>query len=79
MFGFGTAVVNDKLQLQDVEIFYNADEFIGVLRGNTKVEDTNANWKSNTGCPFAAASGMIKSDSDATATKTKRKKRFFFF
>uniref|UniRef100_A0A7S2YSQ3 Pathogen-related protein n=1 Tax=Entomoneis paludosa TaxID=265537 RepID=A0A7S2YSQ3_9STRA len=36
MFGFGTAVVNDKLQLQDVEIFFNAEEFIDVLRGNKK-------------------------------------------
>mmetsp|Transcript_62476 Transcript_62476/g.152102 ORF Transcript_62476/g.152102 Transcript_62476/m.152102 type:complete len:288 (-) Transcript_62476:74-937(-) len=79
MFGFGTAVVNDQLQLQDVEIFYNADDFINVLRGNTKVEDTNANWKSNTGCPFAAASGMINRGSDTTTTKKKRKKRFFFF
>merc|ERR1712039_927739 len=53
MFGFGTAVVNDKLQLMDVEIFYNAEDFIQVLQGDKAVEDTNAGWKSNHGCPFA--------------------------
>jgi hypothetical protein len=60
MYGFGTAVVNDKLQLQDVEIFYNAEDFINILRGKTKVEDTNKHWKSTSGCPFAAASEMRK-------------------
>jgi hypothetical protein len=60
MFGFGTAVVNDKLQLQDVEIFYNAEDFINILRGKTTVEDTNANWNSTGGCPFAAASKTLK-------------------
>ncbi|CAB9502821.1 Inherit from NOG: Pathogenesis related protein-like protein [Seminavis robusta] len=59
MFGFGTAVVNDKLQLQDVEIYYNAEDFINVLRGETKVENTNANWKSTGGCPFQAASAIL--------------------
>ena len=55
MFGFGTAVVNDKLELQDVDIYYDADMFINVLRGNTKVEDTNSIWRSNGGCcPFQA-------------------------
>ena len=54
MFGFGTAVVNDKLQLQDVEIYYNVEEFINVLRGNKKPEEVNSNWKSNSGCPFSA-------------------------
>jgi hypothetical protein len=54
MFGFGTAVVNDKLQLQEVEIFYNADDFLKVLRGETKPEDTNKSWQSNHGCPFKA-------------------------
>lgn len=53
MYGFGTAVVNEKLQLQQVEIFYNAEEFISVLRGDKTVEETNANWKS-AGCPFTA-------------------------
>ena len=58
MFGFGTAVVNDKLQLCDVEIFYNPEEFIGVLRGDKKVEDVNADWNSGgSNCPFAAMVG----------------------
>lgn len=55
MYGFGTAVVNDKLQLQECEIFYNAEQFINVLRGNVSVEKTNPNWKSTSGCPFNAA------------------------
>ena len=59
MFGFGTAVVNDKLQLTEVDIYYNAEEFIGVLRGETNVKDTNANWKSTGGCPFQAASAIL--------------------
>lgn len=57
MFGFGTAVVNDKLQLQDVEIYYNAEDFINILRGETKPDEVNQNWQSNSGCPFNA---MIK-------------------
>merc|ERR1712174_107061 len=56
LFGFGTAVVNDKLQLQDVELSYNAEDFIKVLKGEKTVEETNANWKSTGGCPFAAVS-----------------------
>ena len=54
MFGFGTAVVNDQLQLQDVEIFYKAEDFINVLRGNSKPEEVNQNWQSNSGCPFTS-------------------------
>jgi hypothetical protein len=61
MFGFGTAVVNDKLQLQDIEIFYNAEEFINVLRGKTKVEDTNSAWQSNHACPFTALKNAVSS------------------
>lgn len=59
MFGFGTAIVNDKLQLTNVDIHYNAEDFISVLRGEINVKDTNANWKSNGGCPFQAASAIL--------------------
>ena len=53
MFGFGTAVVNDKLQLCDVEIYYNAEDFIKNMRGEKKVEDTNSSWNAGGGaCPF---------------------------
>uniref|UniRef100_A0A7S3Z1D5 Pathogen-related protein n=1 Tax=Lotharella globosa TaxID=91324 RepID=A0A7S3Z1D5_9EUKA len=55
MFGFGTATVNSKLQLCDVEIFYNAEEFINVLRGTKKVDEVNQHWAkaaSGGGCPF---------------------------
>lgn len=57
MFGFGTAVVNDKLQLCDVEIFYNAEEFISVLRGKKSVKNVNSDWNAGATCPFAA---MVK-------------------
>ena len=54
MFGFGTAIVNDKLQLCDVEIYYNAEDFIKNMRGEKKVEDTNLSWNTGGGvCPFA--------------------------
>jgi hypothetical protein len=78
MFGFGTAVVNDKLQLQDVEIFYNAEDFINVLRGKTKVEDTNANWQSTGGCPFTAAMGMA-STTPSSNGKMRKRERFSNF
>jgi hypothetical protein len=68
MYGFGTAVVNDKLQLQNVDMFFNAEDFIDVLRGKTKPEDINANWQSTGGCPFTAVKETLK----------KRKKKFFF-
>ena len=65
MYGFGTAVVNDKLQLQDVEIYYNAQEFIDSLRGEKKPGvETNANWKS-AGCPFTAMAGLSSSSSSS--------------
>lgn len=59
MYGFGTAVVNDKLQLQDVEVYYDAQEFLSVLRGEKEVTDTNAQWNSNHGCPFTAMKGAM--------------------
>jgi hypothetical protein len=68
MYGFGTAVVNDKLQLQNVDMFFNAEDFIDVLRGKTKPEDINANWQSTGGCPFTAVKETLQ----------KRKKKFFF-
>jgi hypothetical protein len=33
VYGFGIATVNDKLQLCDVDIYYNAENFINILRG----------------------------------------------
>lgn len=56
IFGFGTAVVNKNLQLCEVEIFYNAEDFISVLRGQKKVEETNSSWnRGDVVCPFAKA------------------------
>lgn len=51
MFGFGTAVVNDKLQLTEVEIFYDPKDFFAALRGNKKPEEVNKTWKTGA-CPF---------------------------
>lgn len=74
MYGFGTAIVNDKLQLVDVEIYYNADEFIASLRVEKKPGvETNANWKS-AGCPFTAMAGM-GSSSEARPKKRDALKR----
>lgn len=58
VYGFGTAVVNDQLQLQDVEIFYNADEFMQTMRGDIQpVTPTKGDyWAAPTGCPFQ---GMV--------------------
>mmetsp|Transcript_34618 Transcript_34618/g.81614 ORF Transcript_34618/g.81614 Transcript_34618/m.81614 type:complete len:272 (+) Transcript_34618:145-960(+) len=55
IFGFGTAVVNDKLQLCDVDIFYNAQEFINVLRGEKTTEEVNKDWNKKATCPFASS------------------------
>lgn len=78
MFGFGTAVVNDKLQLQDVEIFYNAEDFLTVLQGDKTVEEVNADWQSNHGCPFTAMMrGGSSSASDKKGGKRQAVKNFF--
>lgn len=55
MFGFATATVNDKLQLCDVEVFYNPEEFINVLRGEKTTSEVNAAWNKG-GCPFGFSS-----------------------
>lgn len=39
LFGFGTATVNDKLQLCEVDIFYKADEFMEVMKGKRPASD----------------------------------------
>ena len=53
MFGFGTATVNDKLQLMDVAIYYKPDEFLEVLKGQRPASDlSNAKTLVGPGCPF---------------------------
>merc|ERR1719410_1114459 len=52
MYGFGTATVSADLKLQEIEIFYNAEEFLKVLKGDMGVEDAYANWTVEHGCPF---------------------------
>ncbi len=65
MFGFGTAVVNDQLQLVDVEIFYNASDFIKVLRGEKDIKDANASFNTGAACPFDAKAKGSKSSACA--------------
>lgn len=57
MYGFGVAVVNDKLQMVDVEIFYKPEPFIQSLRGTAGSSST---WRgtdilgegATSHCPF---------------------------
>lgn len=39
VFGFGVAIVDDQLRLVDVEIFYKAEAFLEVLRGERPAEE----------------------------------------
>lgn len=64
VFGFGTAVVNENLQLCDVEIYYNAEDFIRNLRGEKKVEDTNTSWNAGATCPFAKALKIVAEEGE---------------
>ena len=52
VFGFGTAIINDNLQLCDVDIYFNARDLILNLHGEKKVEDTNTSWNTGATCPF---------------------------
>ena len=55
MFGFGTATVNDSLQLCDVEMYYNAADFMKVIRGEKQVTETNLSYSTGAKCPFEKA------------------------
>ena len=59
MFGFAVASVNENLQLTDVDVYYNPEEFINVLRGNQKPEDVNQSWNAGGSCPFHAMQSKI--------------------
>ena len=63
VYGFGTAMVNDQLQLQDVEIFYNADEFMHTMRGDIQPATPTKGdyWAAPTGCPFQGMVNAAKS------------------
>lgn len=71
MFGFGTATVNDQLQLCDVEIYYNAEDFIAVMRGQKDVKDTNSTWRTGDmyTCPFAKAKAAKGGEETASECK----------
>lgn len=56
LFGFGVAEVNDKLQLIDVEIYYDADSFLEVMQGKRPASDlARANTCMPSGCPVMGA------------------------
>lgn len=70
MYGFGTAQVNDKLQLMDVKVFYDSKPFLSALAGTADDTDKgNRNGANNFfnepavnrlegGCPFPNDSKM---------------------
>jgi hypothetical protein len=62
MFGFATATVNDQLQLCDVEVYYDPEEFINVLRGEKKVTEVNKAWHAGA-CPFRAVQSAVVTQS----------------
>ena len=66
LFGFATATVNDKLQLCDVEIYYNASDFIKVLRGEKPVEEANPDFNTRATCPFDTKQKIQKSTAGDT-------------
>ena len=52
LYGFGVATVNDKLQLVDVDIYYKAEDFMEVMRGERPASDmAGAKSMVGTGCP----------------------------
>lgn len=48
LFGFGTAKVNDKLEFQEVKIFYDPATFLKVLEG----KEHHSVLNTRSGCPF---------------------------
>lgn len=60
MYGFATASsVNENLQLTDIDVYYNPEEFISVLRGNKTPDEVNQPWNSGGACPFQAMQAKI--------------------
>lgn len=53
LFGFTIATVTDKMQISDLEVYFNAIDFISVLKGLKTVEETNQTWRQGGGCPFS--------------------------
>jgi hypothetical protein len=63
MYGFGTAIVNEKLQLCSVEVYYNAQEFMSVMKGLKNAKETNCPWRD--GCPHLEMLQKSKSSSSS--------------
>jgi hypothetical protein len=49
MYSFGTATVNEKLQLCHVDIYFSVEEFIMVMKGLKDSKEANRQWRD--GCP----------------------------
>lgn len=58
MYGFATATVNESLQLVDVRVFYNAENFMKIMKGEMKAEEVQGGSDlTGPGCPFLALGG----------------------
>jgi hypothetical protein len=64
MYGFGTAIVNETLQLCSVEVYYNAQEFVSVMKGLKNAKETNRPWRD--GCPHLEMLQKSKSSSSSS-------------
>lgn len=81
LFGFCTATVNDKLQIVNLEVYFDAAEFISVLKGLKKPKNANASWKGN--CPVSGSGvrgggcphfELMKQQREKESTKSTQKK-----
>jgi hypothetical protein len=58
MYGFGTAVVNGKLQLCECEFYFDAKNFLDAMEGKIPASRTGASTLVGPGgCPFQGAAG----------------------
>ena len=70
MYGFGTAVVNDKLQLCECEFYYDAKNFLDAMEGKIPASHTGASTIVGSGCPrFQAAAAAAKFQGSETGAK----------
>lgn len=61
MFGFGTARVSADLKLQDVAIYYKAEEFLEVLEGKRDTKDYGVSSFVGPMCPVTGQTGKCMS------------------
>lgn len=86
LYGFGTARVNDKLQLCDVKVYYDAAPFLKALAGEAAASDTGpksffgkqtvpAVDRLDGGCPFPTANQSSSVQPNATSANDGKKKK----